>query len=155
MPPRGCCPAIRKNERERQREGRRRPMADAGHQNERGEMNRSSTSIFEGSTLYPVGRCLDDRRSSHSETGRPDRDLAPDVVRIRLDVKPDWNENPAIYFRVTMSDEATRKDRLWDATELVRARLFDELRLEELDHQPYFKFRGNSEQAELQDPAWA
>jgi hypothetical protein len=92
---------------------------------------------------------------TQEQVDRIARDLAPDVVRIRIDVKPDWNENSAIYFRVTMSDEASRKDRLWDATELVRAKLFDELRLEELDHQPYFNFRSNSEQAELQDPAWA
>jgi hypothetical protein len=92
---------------------------------------------------------------TQEQVDRIARDLAPDVVRIRLSVKPDWNENPALYFRVTMSDEASRKDRLWDATELVRAKLFDELRLEELDYQPYFNFRSNSEQAELQDPAWA
>jgi len=83
------------------------------------------------------------------------RDLAPDVVHIRLSVKPDWNENPAIYFRVTLSDEASRREPLRDVTGLVRAKVAEGLRLEELDHQPYFRFRSYSEQAELQDPAWA
>jgi hypothetical protein len=80
--------------------------------------------------------------------------LAPDVVRIRIREGQDWAEGPALFFRVTMSDEASRRDRLWDATELVRTRLSNDLRLEELDHHPYFRFRSNSEQAELQDPAW-
>jgi hypothetical protein len=92
---------------------------------------------------------------TQEQVDRIARDLAPDVVRIRLDVKPDWTDDPALFFRVTMSDEASRRDRLWDATELVRTKVFDELRLEELDHHPYFRFRSYSEQAELQDPAWA
>jgi len=83
------------------------------------------------------------------------RDLAPDVVRIRLDVTPDWTGDPALYFRVTLSDEASRRRPLLDVTGLVRAKVAEELRLEELDHHPYFRFRSYSEQAKLQDPAWA
>jgi hypothetical protein len=70
-------------------------------------------------------------------------------------MKPDWMETPSLYFRVTMSDDASRKERMWDATELVRAKVIEELRLEELDMHPYFRFRSYSEQAQLQDPQWA
>jgi hypothetical protein len=92
---------------------------------------------------------------TQEQVDRIARELAPDVVRIRLDVKPDWTDDPALFFRVTMSDEASRRDRMWDATELVRARVIDELRLEDSDMHPYFRFRSHSEQAELQDPQWA
>ena len=30
-------------------------------------------------------------------------DLAPDVVRIRLNISQDWSNDPAIYFRVILS----------------------------------------------------
>jgi hypothetical protein len=82
------------------------------------------------------------------------RDLAPDVVHIRLRVARDWTDDPAVYFRVILSDEAAQRDRLAGVAELVRARLSDELRLAELDHIPYVRFRSWSEQAKLRDPAW-
>jgi hypothetical protein len=82
------------------------------------------------------------------------RGLAPDVVRIRSSVAQDWSGHPAIYFRVILSDEASREDRLSDVTGRVRATLFDELELGALDHIPYFRFRSQSEQAKLQDKAW-
>jgi len=92
---------------------------------------------------------------TQEQVDRVARDLAPDVVRIRLDVTTDWTDDPALYFRVTLSDEASRRRPLRDVTGLVRAKVAEELRLEELDRHPYFRFRSYSEQAELQDPAWA
>jgi hypothetical protein len=82
------------------------------------------------------------------------RDLAPDVVHIRLNVRPDWSDHPAVYFRVILSDEASQRDRLASVAELVRGKLSAELRLDELDHIPYVRFRSQSEQAKLCDPAW-
>ncbi len=81
-------------------------------------------------------------------------ELAPDVVRIRFNVAQDWSEHPAIYFRVVLADDASRRDRLADVTGRVSSRLFDELGLESIDHIPYFRFRSQSEQVRLQDPAW-
>jgi hypothetical protein len=82
------------------------------------------------------------------------RDLAPDVVRIRLNVRHDWSGEPALYFRVILSDEASRRERLSEVTDRVSATLFDKLRLDSLEHFPYFKFRSQSEQATLQEKAW-
>ena len=79
---------------------------------------------------------------------------APDVVRIRFNVARDWSEDPAIYFRVVLADDASRRDRLADVTGRVRAKLFNELVLESLDPIPYFRFRSQSEQVSLQDPGW-
>lgn len=81
--------------------------------------------------------------------------LAPDVVRIRMHVGHDWTEDPAIYFRVILSDDASRLDRLHQVTKNVRARLFEELGLSESDRIPYFRFRSWSEQEQFQDRSWA
>jgi len=91
---------------------------------------------------------------TQAQVDRIARDLAPDVVRIRLNISQDWSNDPAIYFRVILSDEASRGDRLADVAARVRSKLFDELRLDELDHISYFRFRSQSEQSELREKAW-
>jgi hypothetical protein len=90
---------------------------------------------------------------TQEQVDRVARELAPDVVRIRFNEGPDWMERPSLFFRVLLSDEAGR-DRLFEVTRLVRRKVAEELQLAELDHHPYFRFRGKSEQAELQEPAW-
>jgi hypothetical protein len=91
---------------------------------------------------------------TQEQVDRIAHDLAPDVVRIRINVAHDWSEHPAIYFRVILSDEASRFDRLPHTTELVREKLSHELGLAALDHLPYFRFRSQSEQAKMHDTAW-
>ena len=80
--------------------------------------------------------------------------LSPDVVRIRLDVGRDWSDDPAVYFRVILSDAASRRDRLREVARKVTERVEDELALADLDHLSYFRFRSESEQAKLREPAW-
>ena len=91
---------------------------------------------------------------TQEQVDRIARDLAPEVVRIRMNVWHDWSEHPAIYFRVILSDEASRRDRLRDVTGRVREKLSHELGLNGLDHLPYFRFRSQSEQAKLNDASW-
>jgi hypothetical protein len=91
---------------------------------------------------------------TQEQVDRIARDLAPDVVRIRLNIRPDWSGEPALYFRVILSDEASRRERLAEVTGRVRSSLSDELRLASLEHFPYFRFRSQSEQATLREKAW-
>ena len=91
---------------------------------------------------------------TQEQVDRIARDLAPDVVHIRMDVGHDWSDHPAIYFRVILSDEASRRDRLLEITQRVRRKVRNELGLDELEHLPYFRFRSQSEQAQLREPAW-
>jgi hypothetical protein len=91
---------------------------------------------------------------TQEQVDRIARDLAPDVVRIRLNIRHDWSGEPALYFRVILSDEASRRERLAEVTGRVRASLSDELRLASLEHIPYFRFRSQSEQAAMQEKAW-
>jgi len=92
---------------------------------------------------------------TQEQVDRVARDLAPDVVRIRVMEREDWAGDMALYFRVTLSDDASHTDRLGEVAQLVRAKLTEELRLDDMDHHPYVRFRSESEQAKLQDPLWA
>lgn len=80
--------------------------------------------------------------------------LAPDVVYIRYDIGQDWSGDGAIFFRVVLSDEASRK-RLRDASANVAWRLAERLDFASMGLLPYHNFRSVSEQTMLQEEAWA
>ena len=77
-----------------------------------------------------------------------------EVVRIRYSTGHDWNGDPAIFFRVLLSDAASRPATLADVTGRVGSELFDHLQLAESDYTPYFYFRSKTEQDKLKDPDW-
>jgi hypothetical protein len=77
-----------------------------------------------------------------------------DVVRIRHSFGEDWSGDPAIYFRIVLSDEASRRERLADTTRRIRSELTDDLLLDESEYIPYFDFRSRAEQDKLKDPEW-
>ncbi len=81
--------------------------------------------------------------------------LAPEVVRIRYNIDSDWSGEWSIFFRILLSDEASREKRLGEVTNRVASRLVEELNLGELGLLPYFDFRSQSEQASLREEAWA
>ena len=82
-------------------------------------------------------------------------ELAPDVVRINMIISTDWAGEPAIYFRVLLSDEAGSRERLGATTERVRSVIRDWLGFDFIEsHFPYFRWRTQSEQAALQEAAW-
>jgi hypothetical protein len=80
--------------------------------------------------------------------------LAPDVVRIRVHMKEDWEGDPALDFRVILSDEASRRERLSEIVRTVEAALNEELGLADSEYFPYIRYRSWSEQASLRDPKW-
>ena len=83
------------------------------------------------------------------------RDLAPDVVRIRFQADSDWSGDPALHFKIILSDDAIRSDRLPEVRERVRARLFDDLGLSWSSGRiPYFRFRAESEQSKIREASW-
>jgi hypothetical protein len=83
------------------------------------------------------------------------RKLAPDVVRIRYSIDLDSTDKEAIFSRITLSDDASREERLREVAGRVRAELSKRLKLEELGPMWYFNFRSESEQAMLKEPAWS
>ena len=82
--------------------------------------------------------------------------LGPEVVHIKYTVEDDMSGEPAIYFRITLTDEACSTDKALDeVAERVSNSLFDELRpYSNWGLRAYFHFRSYSEQAALKDPAW-
>lgn len=90
-----------------------------------------------------------------SDLAKVARKLAPDVVRIRHSIGTDWSGEPSIFFRIVLSDDASREDRLARITGRVTAALLDELKPPELGLLPYFSFRSQSEQAMLKEEAWS
>ena len=82
------------------------------------------------------------------------KDLAPDVVHIRYDIGRDWSGDPAIFFRVLLSDDASKK-RLREVATQVVWRLSARLDFPSIGLLPYHNFRSESEQAVLREEAWA
>jgi hypothetical protein len=80
--------------------------------------------------------------------------LAPDVVQIRYDIGRDWSGDWAIFFRVLLSDEASRM-RLREVTTQVVRRLAERLDFPSMGLFAYHNFRSVSEQADLREAAWA
>lgn len=83
------------------------------------------------------------------------RKLAPDVVRIRYDIASDSTDKEAIYFRILLSDDASREKRLREVAERVEAELSKKLKLDDLGLPWYSYFRSESEQAMMKDPDWS
>jgi len=80
--------------------------------------------------------------------------LGPDVVRIRYEIAEDWSRQWAIFFRIVLTDDAARR-RLREVAPKVVWGLAQELDFPGLGVYPYHNFRSVSEQAMLQEPAWA
>jgi len=80
--------------------------------------------------------------------------LRPDVVRIRYEIGLDWAGDWSTFFRVVLTDDAA-KHRLLEAAKKVERELSRQLDYRVLGVYEYHNFRSESEQAELQEPAWA
>lgn len=80
--------------------------------------------------------------------------LAPDVVHIRYDISEDWSGDWAIFFRVVLSDDAS-KTRLREVAAKVVWELAARLDFSSMGLFPYHNFRSVSEQAALREETWA
>jgi hypothetical protein len=84
------------------------------------------------------------------------RRLGPDVVRVRHRVGEDTSGEPAIYFRIVITDSAARRENIGAATRQISNFLTDELQpYPRWGLYPYFSFRSESEQATRNEPEWS
>jgi len=108
------------------------------------------------STMGPATQqetCVERIKRSVTEV---ERLLAPDVVRIRYEITTNWNDEPAIYFRAILSDEAvSTKARLVQNYGRVKDELDNRLDFEGMGLARYHHVRSVSEQAVLKEEAWA
>jgi hypothetical protein len=85
------------------------------------------------------------------------RKFPGEVVRIRHSFSRDWDGDPAIYFRIVLTDEAVERYPLSELTGRIRDALVKDLALYESElsvYIPYSYFRTKSEEDELKDPEW-
>jgi hypothetical protein len=86
--------------------------------------------------------------------GCVEQTLTPEVVRIRYEIGEDWSGQWAIFFRIVLTDDAATR-RLRDVATKVEWGLAQQLDFPGMGVFPYHNFRSLSEQAMLQEPAWA
>ena len=90
-----------------------------------------------------------DQAQLSSEVRRAISMLGPEVVRVEHSVGADTSGEPAIFFRIVLTDLASREETLADVSGNIARFFFDELRpYENWGLYPYFSFRSESE------PAW-
>ena len=84
------------------------------------------------------------------------RKFPKEVVRIRHSFGHDWDGDPAINFRIVLTDKNWRDKRLSQLSELIGGALIEDLGLyqEYIDYIPYFYYRTKSEEDEIKDPEW-
>jgi hypothetical protein len=80
--------------------------------------------------------------------------LEPDVVHIRYDIGRDWSGDWAIFFRVLLSDDASRR-RLREIATQVVWQLSERIDFQSMGLFPYHNFRSVSEQKALREETWA
>jgi hypothetical protein len=83
-----------------------------------------------------------------------EKELGAAVVRLRYNVGEDWTGDPAIFFRVVLTDRECKGKRLNKATTRVRALLRDKLDALELGRFAYFSFRSQAEAVEMPEEEW-
>jgi len=80
-----------------------------------------------------------------------------EVVRIRHSFTRDWDGDPAINFRIVLTDKIRRNRRLSELSDLIGGALIKDLALYESEYSqyiPYFYYRSKSEEDKLKDSEW-
>lgn len=81
--------------------------------------------------------------------------LKPDVIHMRYELSSDSSGAEAIFFRIILSDSASKPARLYSTTERIIETILENVQpREKFGLEAYFNFRSESEQAKLQDPMW-
>ncbi len=81
--------------------------------------------------------------------------LGADVVSVKFEIGLDELGSPSIFFKIVLTDEASRPARLRFATQHIALTLMNQLKTDEKGVRAYFNFRSESEVASFKDPAWA
>jgi hypothetical protein len=91
-----------------------------------------------------------------SEIARAIRKFRKEAVRVNYSRETDSTDKPSIFFRIVLTDAASREDKLAEVTNRIKTIVFDEVRpLENWGLFPYFSFRSESEQEKRNEPEWA
>jgi len=81
---------------------------------------------------------------------------ASEVVRVRHSLGEDSTGEPAIFFRIVLTDSASQAKKLAEVAGRISDSLCEELRpYENWGLLPYFSFRSKSEQDGRHEPEWS
>ena|SRR5579862_6071014 len=78
-----------------------------------------------------------------------------DVVHVAYNLGTDSTGEPAIFFRIVLTDAASHEAGLADVTGRVATIISDAVHPYEWGVTPYFSFRSKTEQDQRADPEWA
>ena len=95
-----------------------------------------------------------DRAQVEKRIENAKRKLGPEVVHAFHSLGTDWGGDAALYFRIVLTDEASKEEKLGDVTQKISTLLADEVRPYELGLIDYCSFRSQSENDALRDPGW-
>jgi hypothetical protein len=85
-----------------------------------------------------------------SAVARAVNQLGPQVLSVTPTLGTDWSGVPAVFFLVVLADAVSRGDQLLNATNLASTALIAHLQpLEQWDVIPYFNYRSQSEQVQI------
>ena len=83
------------------------------------------------------------------------RELAPDVLRIKMLRTRDHFDHPMLEFLVLLADESSTPDKLHALAQRAEEKVTEELRLDDLeDHYSIFRFRRKTEQDAVREKVW-
>jgi hypothetical protein len=81
--------------------------------------------------------------------------LGPEVVHVAYQIRPDSTDEPSIFFRIILADDAIREAAVVAVTRRISKALLEAVRpLEDWGLRPYFNYRSKSEQDRRRDPGW-
>ncbi len=104
-----------------------------------------------------VPRALVQQNQFDTAISEVERTLHPQVVRVRYDFGDDATGDAAVFFRVLLSDDtASRRDQVLNVADRFESAIYQRVEpLEQWGVLPYFRYRSQAEQTQLNDPAWA
>ena len=105
--------------------------------------------------MMMVPPILKDIPKLREDVRRSVKQFGADVAWINFETGIDELDEPAIFFHVVLSDDASQEARLGHVAMNIRLRLMDDLDTYDNGVHAYFNFRSESEMATIDDPAWA
>ena len=96
-----------------------------------------------------------DQKKIEAAVHRAEAALKPEVVHIRYSLEDDWSGDPAVFFRVLLSDEAVPDlEAVYPLSEKIREKIVAEVNPYDQGLLPYFNFRTVKEQRMLKEKVW-
>ena len=84
------------------------------------------------------------------------RKLGPEVINVTYQLRPDSTGEPAIFFRIVLTDVAAQEDVLLESTRRIETMLIDEIQpIENWGRHPFFNYSTRPEQQRRKNLEWA